>query len=548
METSTPPEANLQRAQGLRDRTDQTNTTENVTEATELEFSGWPILLSEKSQFGLAILGAALVLGILGNGLLRTPAWGINVGLWIGFLFLAAAAFVYWRKLPLLGEGRWLLGPAVFLAFTFAWRDSLTLQWINGLALLVTLALMARHTLSGQLRRLSVSDYAHRVTRAWRQTLSGFVRLCFNDIEWHEIPHAAWFSPAKAIARGLLITLPLVFFFGSLFVSADAVFGELASHVFEWLFLDLFGHVFFIGLFAWLAGGWLRQTLLEQHEEEAGSGGARHSSIGIIEICVVLGGLNLLFLAFVVVQVGHLFGGQERVVLSHGLTYAEYARSGFFELVAVTTFVLPVLLVSHSLLHTENAVHERIFCGLAGSLVGLLFVVMVSAFQRMFLYQAVYGLTELRLYTTAFMGWLAAVFVWFSLTVLRGRRDRFAFGGLVSMFGLVLILNSLNPDALIVRTNVARLKTGAAFDASYAMSLGADAVPVLIEGVAELQKNAHETVARLLLIRWTSAEAQDWRSWNWSRGRAKRLVTADQVRLRDLAALGDNAGWKESGI
>lgn len=544
METLTPPEANLQRP---TDQTDQTTTAESFTEGTGSDFSVWPITLSEKSQFGLALLGAALVLGILGNALLRTPAWGINVGLWIGFLFLAMGALVYWRKMSVVGEGRWLLGPAVFLAFTFAWRDSQTLQFINGLALLVTLALMARHTLAGQLRRVGMSDYAHQITRGWGQSLGGFVRLCCNDIEWHEIPHAAWSTPAKAIARGLLIALPLLIFFGSLFVSADAVFGELATHVFEWLFLDLFGHVFFIGLFAWVSGGWLRHTLLGQHEEAAEGESYPNSSMGIIEISVVLGVLNLLFLVFVVVQVGHLFGGQERVVFSRGLTYAEYARSGFFELVAVTAFVLPVLLISHGLLRAENPVHERIFCGLAGSLVALLSVIMLSAFQRMFLYQAAYGLTELRLYTTAFMGWLAIVFVWFVLMVLRGRRDRFAFGGLVAAFGVVVILNGLNPDVLIVQTNVERLKTRAAFDASYAMSLSADAVPSLVEGVAELRKKERETVARMLLIRWASTREQDWRSWNWSRAQARQAVQANRTRLQELAALGDNAGWKESG-
>ena len=542
MESLTPPEANLQRP---IDQTDQTIPTENVTETTRSDFSRWPILLSEKSQSGLVLLGAALILGILGDGLLRTPAWGINVGLWVSFLFFATGALVYWRKLPVVGEGRWLLGPAVFLALTFAWRDSLTLQCINGLALLVTLALMARHTLAGQLRRVGISDYVYQVTQAWGQSLGGFVRLCFNDIEWHEIPHAAWSTPVKAVARGLLIALPLLIFFGSLFVSADAVFGELATHAFEWLFLDLFGHVFFIGLFAWVSGGWLRQTLLGQHEEAAGGESSINSSMGIIEISVVLGVLNLLFLVFVVVQVGHLFGGQERVIFSRGLTYAEYARSGFFELVAVTAFVLPVLLISHYLLRTENPVHERIFCVLAGSLVGLLFIIMLSAFQRMFLYQAVYGLTELRLYTTAFMGWLATVFVWFVLTVLRGQRDRFAFGGLVSVFGIVVILNGLNPDALIARTNVERVKTRAVFDASYAMSLSADAVPSLVEGVDKLRKKERETVARMLLIRWASTREQDWRSWNWSRAQARQAVQANRTRLKELAALGDNAGWKE---
>ena len=73
------------------------------------------------------------------------------------------------------------------------------------------------------------------------------------------------------------------------------------------------------------------------------------------------------------------------------------------------------------------------------SQIALLFVIMASAFERMRLYQAEYGLSEQRLYPTAFMGWLAVVFVWFCLTVLRGHRERFAFGAMVAGFLLIAI-------------------------------------------------------------------------------------------------------------
>ena len=72
------------------------------------------------------------------------------------------------------------------------------------------------------------------------------------------------------------------------------------------------------------------------------------------------------------------------------------------------------------------------------------------------LYTETYGLTELRLYTTAFMGWLALVFLWFVATVLRERRELFAFGALVGGFAVISAAQLANPDALIVRANAAR--------------------------------------------------------------------------------------------
>ena len=101
---------------------------------------------------------------------------------------------------------------------------------------------------------------------------------------------------------------------------------------------------------------------------------------------------------------------------------------GFFQLVTVSALVLLLLLSAHWLLRKDALKTESIFHGLAGVQIALLFVIMASAVQRMRLYQSEYGLTELRLYTMAFMGWLFLVCVWFCATVLRERRERFVFG------------------------------------------------------------------------------------------------------------------------
>ena len=96
---------------------------------------------------------------------------------------------------------------------------------------------------------------------------------------------------------------------------------------------------------------------------------------------------------------------------------------------------LPLLLFLHWLIRKASPPAERLYRALALMTVGLLFVVMASAVQRMQLYVTTNGLTELRVQASAFMAWLAVVLVWFALTVLRGQRRRFAFGALVA--GLV---------------------------------------------------------------------------------------------------------------
>jgi hypothetical protein len=254
--------------------------------------------------------------------------------------------------------------------------------------------------------------------------------------------------------------------------------------------------------------------------------------LGIIEGGLVLGALDLLFLAFVLVQVRYFFGGSALVQATTGLTHAEYARGGFFELVAVAALLLPLLLLMHWLMAQPSPEGEQVFRVLAGVQILLLFVIMASAFQRMRLYQAEYGLTEQRLYATAFMGWLVVVFLWFAVSVLSGRRKRFAFGAMVAGMLLVVVLHGLNPDALIARTNLARAKVGRSFDARYATRLSADAVPELVAGFPNLNPQDRCAVASGILKRWSFSQPRDWRAWSWSRARAARVVRENEASLK----------------
>src|SRR5207249_10423734 len=112
---------------------------------------------------------------------------------------------------------------------------------------------------------------------------------------------------------------------------------------------------------------------------------------------------------------------------------------------------------------------------------------MASALQRARLYVAEFGLSETRLYATAFMIYLAGAFAWFALTVLRGHWRRFAFGPLVQGFAVLGGLHLLNPDAFIVRANLARPAVPRPLDAWYPASLSADAVPDLLAALPTLQ-------------------------------------------------------------
>jgi len=108
------------------------------------------------------------------------------------------------------------------------------------------------------------------------------------------------------------------------------------------------GHVLVVLALSWLTAGLLRDLLAAREEIRLLSPAALRAktprfSLGPAEVGIALGALNALFLAFVLVQLRYLFGGKGLVEAQAHLTYAQYARHGFFELLAVSALVLLVL-------------------------------------------------------------------------------------------------------------------------------------------------------------------------------------------------------------
>ena len=341
---------------------------------------------------------------------------------------------------------------------------------------------------------------------------------------------------ARAAIGGLLLAgLPLVVF-GALFISGDPVFAGIVEDFVRIDLQNLGSHVLVAAILSWLACGYLvgfsSGTRLDGMRELKRAS----PSLRIPEVATALGLVSLLFLGFVTVQVRYLFGGAEWVEVTPGLTYAAYAREGFFQLVAAVGLSVPWLLAADGLLKDRSATAHSVFRGLAGLHLLLLLAIVASAIQRMLAYQAAYGMTELRYIVMAVLGWLTLTVLWFGATVLRGRREPFAFGALATAFALVGGLQILNPAEHVARSNLDRVvELGVDVDVEYLGSLGSDAAPTVVARLGELPEEGRCAVADRLLRLWGPERPADWRSWNWSESRARDAVSAELGALRSVA-------------
>lgn len=502
-----------------------------------------------------ALLAAGAGLGLLGDALLHDAGPpGLNLSLWVAFV--AASAMVLCRRAAqALDRGRFLwLMIGVFFSAGLAWRDAPPLKLLALGCATLSFALAAHRPDTAWLRRAGLLQYAGALAlgalHAWTAAALALVDAVRSRSRI-ETGHSTARKTAAAVARGLLIAAPLVAVFGALFISADPAFEELAAKVVRFDFERVASHVFLFLLLAWLSTGYLRGFLSgtelprmrDSGEDVARSGFApKPPVLGITEVATVLAALDLLFLLFVVVQARYLFAGDALVQGTPGLTYAQYARRGFFELVAAVVLVVPVLLAADWVLDRRNPRDGLVFRALAGVQVALVLAIAASALERLRLYRAAYGLTESRFYASVLLLWIGAVLLWLAATVLRGRRDRFAFGMLTSGLAVVALLFLINPDAVVARTNLARLASAEAadrFDVAYAASLSADAAPVLLAALPGLPPAAQCPLARRMLRRWGPERERSIRSWNGSVARATAAVRASQAQLRAMLGAGE---------
>jgi hypothetical protein len=140
---------------------------------------------------------------------------------------------------------------------------------------------------------------------------------------------------------------------------------------------------------------------------------------------------------------------------------------------------------------------------------------------------------------------IGVMLVWLAMTVLRGRRNAFAFGALASTLATIGVLFAINPDAIVAGTNVTRMASADApvrFDVAYATSLSADAVPVLLAALPTLPPDVQCPLARHMLRRWPPDAARSIRTWNWSAARASDAIRQHEARLRSMTGAGQECG------
>ncbi len=282
---------------------------------------------------------------------------------------------------------------------------------------------------------------------------------------------------ATQIGRGLraaLVAAPFIIGTVLLLQAGDVVFAELVTPDID--LGPVAGHAILVLLLTVGVVALRTSTELTASDED------HAGPFGVLEVITMLGLAASVLVLFVASQLVAVTSTGDRLVRATGMSPAQYARSGFFQL-CWATLAIVVLLVLTRRLATPLALRDGRVRLLAATVPILALGLVVVSVTRMARYDDAFGLTMLRLWALGATVWLGTLLVLMAIRAATAGSGRQWVGGTVVLVavGLVLFADVINPEAFVVRHNAARSQTGATTDLAYLGSLSDDAVPQIVE-------------------------------------------------------------------
>jgi hypothetical protein len=314
--------------------------------------------------------------------------------------------------------------------------------------------------------------------------------------------------------RAATLALCLTVVFGALFASADAAFAQLIDDLApNPPVLDTLPARLLVGLAAAVIAGGL--ALAVGRGTRLSPWPPRRSALGPVEWGVGLGAVVVLFAAFVAVQFVVLFGGREHVLETAGLTYAEYAREGFGQLLVVAVLAIGVVAASWRWARVDRDRDRLLLRGLLVVFCGLTIVIVIAALHRLDLYVDAFGATRLRVIAAVACMCIGGLIALMLIAVLSARHEWLPRASVALAAVTAVALTLANPDARIAERNVDRFQQVGRIDVAYNAALSADAT-------SELASLPHEVSGRVLAEqRERLGDDDGWRGFNFARERAR---------------------------
>ena len=480
-----------------------------ATDASQVLTPPWASLKLRNPATWTAVIAVVLV-GLITDQAFRVGAVGLGA---TAALAVAAVLLVFVGRIGRL-QSRLLAAAAALFAAWLSLRASPWLLVPDIAASLLLLGAAASLAVRGSLFDVG---FAEALGRAFNAGLHGLAGIVFVGRPIVRV--RTRLGVMAPVARGILIAIPIAAVLAALLASADPIFASFLhlnidlSRLSLDVFYVLFGCLVFAGL--------LRLAAAQPMDRVDGP----VWRLGAIEAMVVLSILDAVFAAFAIAQAIGASGSAGDTLRAAGVTYSDYARSGFFQLLWVAGITLVVLILFSRITGFAERSGKVMFLALAELAIALTLLIVVVAWMRLSLYEGAYGFTMLRLYSHLFAGWVAVIFVLLAADLgglFRGRRWFVGMSALTAL-SVLLALNLANPEAVVVTLNVDRAAATHKIDAQYFGELSSDATPAILAAHSQIEASLWPDVAKVACagprnyspspaaFNWADAEAAEAR-------------------------------------
>ena len=415
-----------------------------------------------------------LIAGFLGNIALRT-----TIGGFAGALVFALAVMLVAGRVT--KPSAYIpLGLAAALIPWLAIRSSVALTFATFVMIGVLLLVSGGFSMRGSFFNTRVREIvAHLMSPIYEWAIG-------SAMVQRLVARAAAQQKAVPLLRGVMVAVPVLIVFTALLASAEPVFARVLQ-------LDnlpsLVGHLALTAVVAVPLLTVLSRAAHELDKDDESSINLR--MVGPTEITVILGSVAVLFTVFVITQIVIAAGGASHVLETEGLTSAEHARQGFFQLLWVAGLASSLVagLRATRIIEPERGAGR--FVPLSLVTLALTVVIAGLSVQRLFLHIGSFGLTTARIWALAAALAIGIAILLFAVSILGWRKEQSWFPGAMVLLAGVMVfgLNLINPDAMVASYNLSNHET---FEVSDNTRIGGDDLDIVT--IARLSDDAIPTI------------------------------------------------------
>ncbi|MGH4138891.1 DUF4153 domain-containing protein [Clostridium sp.] len=470
-------------------------------------------------------IGIAIMLAIIYERFFIGKQGGISIPIFylmfMGFFLWSARGMVAFKK----SIGFVIIIPTLLIALNYSIHSNEILNFFNGIMILiltgVSTVLIRYENIKWDNLNFVKKVFSRGVKSIGENSYKPFMFIKGNIMRENKKEIS---STKKNILKGLVISIPLLVVILVLLTSADMVFKNYITNfsfgLGEISLGKITGHLLVIIIVFIILFSYIWSFKYAFYEGISNKKDIQWEPVTILTIIFMI---NIVYLLFSIVQFSYLYGGGSNF-LPQKFTYSEYARKGFFELVAVTLINFTILLSSMKFLKRDNKKINSISNVFLTLLVAFTFNMLFSAHYKMSLYEQTYGFTYLRIFVHLFMFMLFMLFI-AALIGIWNRKMPLNKILIVILLSMYILVNYINVDKIIAKNNIDIYYQTQKIDVQYFKCLSYDAIPEILKLKDDPNKNVAKEVNDYLYdVKNDLWSEHFWYEFNYSKYRARKVL------------------------